>query len=502
LTHLSNRASVLNYWRGTLERRHNGVFAVARISEAGSSLELMTDAFGISPLYYRRFPSGLVLFSSSPRYLRVAGDRIDPIGARTLLHRKGLCGDRSLIEGVRRLPPGHLCRMQAGSVAEAPWFEYHSLPPGDEPLDGRALRRVEEVFQVAMDRCLALMPAAPVKLPLSSGDDSRRILATLVARGRPFEALTVRVLQKGFRDLDARYASAMAELFGFGHRVLEYASPDEYAADDRACRRLLASETIEHAWVGPLVRALGPAPGLVFDGLAGDVVGNTGFGVADLHVCPEHEKLEKVAALTIPDACTSVLKANAWAPLEEARRELVQSLRILPEGRNRADLAFLLTRSRRGTALVTQCLLPPGLVPVYPYLELHHVHETLRYDPLLKLEQTLQARCLQHFWPEYFAVPGSRRFSSDVLPGSGTALYRLQSARMAALYGECGTGELLQRLHRYLRPRAAATALAGRLSSRIAHRASWWLDVFLALMSFDVNAPPLWHADSLDDGQS
>src|SRR5215470_12017000 len=398
---------VYDYWQGELVRLHNGVFATARILP--DRLELLTDAFGISPLYYRLLNNGTVLFATNARYLRVEGDAgIDPVAARMLLHRGALCADRSLAPHTTRCKPGHVVTFTNLGKTETPWFRFDALPVGAKPITAENLCAAEEVFQQAIDRCLRLMPGTEQPLPLSSGDDSRRILAALLTRRVPFQALTVRVRQKEYRDLDGRFSSEMAHELGFSHEVIELPDTIQTAKDHHITRTLYSSELLEHSWIPPLIRCLHPHASLVFDGLGGDVFGNTGFAAAEWHTMPEHGKLEKLACEFLPSWPNSPYRENAFVTIQQAREELIRHLSILPEAPNRADYAFALTRARRGTGPGIQQLLPPGYIPVYPYFDLDHIRVTMELNSLEKVQEKLQARCLRIFWPDIYRFPGSR----------------------------------------------------------------------------------------------
>jgi hypothetical protein len=267
--------AALRYWSGDLDRRHNGVFAAVCIDTTGERLEFVTDAFGISPLYWRRESDGLVLFASSARLLRTAGDTIEPFAARMMMSRGALCGDASLVRGVRRSPPATVVTFGPDDVRESRWFDITSLPPGEEPLGSEGLKEAEEVFRQSMRRCVSLMPGETSQLDLSGGDDSRRMLAMLLELGAPFHARTMRSFHAGGLDLDARFAAELSTKFGFPHQVLELADPVTYARDDALFRSLVSSEVGEHSWFFPLIRQLIGKPALVFDGLAGDTPGGS-----------------------------------------------------------------------------------------------------------------------------------------------------------------------------------------------------------------------------------
>lgn len=486
--------AVLRYWSAD-RARHNGVFGVAIVDRSGARLRLISDPFGVAPLFHRTLSDGLVLFANSPRYLVLPGDEPDPLAARTLFHVQYLCGDVSLVPGARRVPPGTSLEFDAGGgPAARRWFDLAALPSGDRPIDDLALDEMEAAFQVAMDRCLRLLPGGPVHLPLSSGDDSRRILAALLRRRVDFLASTVRGVSKGRYDLDGRFAAELARRFGFRHRVLELSEPGQYRRDDRDCRILFGSEVTEHSWLAPLVKGVEPGPSLLFDGLAGDQFGEEPWEAAvgpriaaDLYSLDESRKLEVMAELAITSTGSAVLQERAWPPLEELRANLAGFLRrqSLPRGKNRSGLGLVLFRVCRSTALWSHHLLPVGCVPVFPYLDLDHALVALRYDPLEKLPPTVQARCLERFWPEFHAVPGSRRVPDGLPSGPPSTLRGLASGRLDQLRAECAD-PTCARLAGRVKARYRALAVASAASRRLSRRVQWWLDPLLMLESHRV----------------
>lgn len=482
---------VIRYWDDEIERRHNGVFAAALVQERDPALELVSDAFGIAPLYWRQEADGLVLFSTSARLLRTAGDEINGLSARSLFARGSLVGDLSLLSRVNRVSPGSILRFTASGVEQRPWFDYAGLPPGNEPITGDTLPIAEETFHQAIERCLALLPGGPIDLPLSSGDDSRRILAALHSRGTPLHAVTARVYQKEGRDLDARFAAEMAAALKFDHEVIELPDDRAYGQDDAAARVLMNAEVSEHTWFLGVARALGGRRSLVFDGLAGDIVGNTGYGIRELHLMPEEQKLSRIATLALGEEGEQLLRQGMWAPLVDTRAYLMDFLQRVPRGANRADVAFLLIRARRGTGACAQQLLQAGQIAVYPYLDLDHVDATLNLSSIDKLTQTVQARCLQQYWPDYYRFGGSRRIPPDVAPGGPAAAERLVNARIRQLFREAGAASPDFFL-RHLEPRPAILGLAARVSRRLRLRVGWWLDPILVLTAFESNDRPTW----------
>ncbi len=54
--------NILHYWKtSTILSQHNGVFSAACIRGSGKVLELVCDAFGMAPLYYRALDDAIML---------------------------------------------------------------------------------------------------------------------------------------------------------------------------------------------------------------------------------------------------------------------------------------------------------------------------------------------------------------------------------------------------------------------------------------------------------
>ncbi|KAF0180507.1 MAG: hypothetical protein FD164_1724 [Nitrospirae bacterium] len=490
----SASTDIINYW-SSARSRHNGVFATAIIGARGDQIAFITDAFGVASLYYREFEGGLI-FSTNTRFLSMANDTIDYSSARILLHTRSVYGDRSLAAGVHRFPPGSVCEWGNGRVTKKRWFNPSDLPQGTEPVSSDRLRDVELSFQAAIDRCLRLQAAGCV-LPLSSGHDSRRILAALYAREIPFHSLTVRVLHKDYRDLDAHWASVMARDIGFKHQVVELPAPDEFAVLDYTRRLLVDSHNTEHTWFLSMYPHYPERQSLIFDGLGGDIWGNTGFGDKELIVCEESVKLQKIAETEITDVYDRIVSRKKWPSSQSVRQVLVDYLAWLPDGRNKSCLAFMLMRARSGTGMCFQRLVPAGHVTVYPYCDLDYISTTLAVDPQEKIPpHTLQARCLELFWPQYYAFPGSRRIPADSRPGSGAFDESLKHACFHQLWEEAGP-HMAGALYSLLTARAYAIACMSRVHKGLQRRARWWLNPLLMIVAKQAAGKICWTKDRL-----
>ena len=477
----SSPDNITTYWTEESHFEHNGVFSAVRICENGQSIELITDAFGISPLYYRLW-NGILLFATNARFLAIEGDTIDLIAARDLIEAGYLCGNLSLGSGIRRVDARQVMRFTGDQQTTKSWFDFATLPLGDETITKPALQEIENCFQNSIDRCLRL-PTRRKILPLSSGYDSRRILAALMSRKVSFDTRTVRVLNKKLYDIDGYWADVMAREIGFSHEIIEMPCIEEFVANDQLRRVLTDSEVIEHTWIMQLTQTLPNESSLLFDGCGGDIFNNTGYAIRELYTCPDDEKLQIIARRLIPGTCSLNLLSSRWPTVEQMRAHVVEYLSNLPNGKLRADLAFVLLRARRGTGTWSQTMVPAGHVAVLPYFDLDYVRLTLRFDPLEKIDRFIQDRCLAEFWPDYYAYPGTRRMPPNCKQADQSLLIASRIGCLRKLFSETEQVFSGRKTREWLSLRGMAAVLAAAYSDRVALRAHWWLYPLLSALA-------------------
>lgn len=161
----------------------NGQFAFALYDRREERLLLARDPFGVNPLYVCE-SGGLLLFASEIKGIlrhAAAPRRIDLVGLDQILSLPGLVSPRTLLEGIRSLPPGHLLVAARG---EATTRRYWDL---DYPLEGEELpvrseeewvEDLRERFERSVER--RLQADVPVGLFLSGGIDSSLVAAAAV----------------------------------------------------------------------------------------------------------------------------------------------------------------------------------------------------------------------------------------------------------------------------------------------------------------------------------
>lgn len=198
----------------------NGFFALCLYDTQTQTAWLFRDPYGIKPLVYLADASG-VRFASEAKALVAMG--YTPELAREQLglyfQLNYLPPDRSLLAGVRHVPPGHWLAVTRG--AAQPPQAYYKLPsPGEQRTSIAAayperLRQLEALLEDAVR--LRLISDVPLGVFLSGGIDSS-VIATLARRHTPH----LQTFSIGFEEAiwdETAYAQAVARKLGTEHTV-------------------------------------------------------------------------------------------------------------------------------------------------------------------------------------------------------------------------------------------------------------------------------------------
>lgn len=253
--------------------RLQGMFAFALHDVQRGELILARDRLGIKPLYYCRDSRGLAFASEIKALLPWLGKpEVDPQGLAQLLQSNFTCAPRTLLQGVTKLPPAHLARIDTRTLTielHAYWSPLQ-VTPLDLGLDD-ALEHFDVLMQDVMD--IHMRADVPLGLFLSGGVDSSLLAAMLAQR----MAEPLRTFSVGFpgssvhNELDA--AQRVAEQFHTRHSVFEVSADDMlnclprsvWAADD-------LTADYANLPVSMLAEQAGAELKVVFSGEGGDEV--------------------------------------------------------------------------------------------------------------------------------------------------------------------------------------------------------------------------------------
>jgi asparagine synthase (glutamine-hydrolysing) len=227
-----------------------GMFAFALADRAKGELLLARDRFGEKPLLYREQP-GEVVFASelAPISEYVAGSRgersIDLEALAGYLCLNYVPGDRTLLAGVRRLPPGTMRRYGPNGLVAARTY-YRPRPERNACVERGDLRGTLGELRARLDDAvrIALRSDVPLALFLSGGVDSSLVAESAARQGALSTAFCLDVHAESFSEwTNARWVAARLglrlERVPLGPEVLEdflsiVAHADDPLADSSA----------------------------------------------------------------------------------------------------------------------------------------------------------------------------------------------------------------------------------------------------------------------------
>ena len=156
----------------------NGIFAFALWDSRSRSLLIARDGLGVKPLYYAKTPRGF-LFASELKALVSAPDvsrSLDMDAVRQYTRFLWCPAPQTMLDGVRKVLPGHAMRLEHG-VVQKEW-QFYDLPFDAAPAgwsDADAIESTREVIAAAVER--QMVADVPVGAFLSGGLDSSAVVA-------------------------------------------------------------------------------------------------------------------------------------------------------------------------------------------------------------------------------------------------------------------------------------------------------------------------------------
>src|SRR5262245_7669271 len=201
-------------WGIEVVRRLNGMFAFGLWDATHETLYLARDRVGKKPLFYRD-ADGEVVFASEVRALvrgLKAVPAVDPQALDAYLAYLCVPGDRSIYQGIKKVPPATLviCT-RAGTRLERYWsLSFRRKARMDE---NEAIERLDGLLEDATR--VRLIGDVPLGAFLSGGVDSSAIVAMTCRAGGAARTFTIGFSHDDFNELP--YARAVAEALGTSH---------------------------------------------------------------------------------------------------------------------------------------------------------------------------------------------------------------------------------------------------------------------------------------------
>jgi asparagine synthase (glutamine-hydrolysing) len=186
--------------------RWNGMFACSFWDAQERTMVLVRDRLGKKPLYWRADRERLI-FASEMKALAAYGGferRVDPGALREYLTYGYFAGERTILEGVRRLLPGHYLRARNGEIETRPYWEFRFAPASPPPSEAEAEERLVAMLRNCVRR--RMISDVPLGAFLSGGIDSSVVVALMAELSdRPVRTFTIGFEEAGYSEVeDAR----------------------------------------------------------------------------------------------------------------------------------------------------------------------------------------------------------------------------------------------------------------------------------------------------------
>ncbi|HKS27225.1 MAG TPA: asparagine synthase (glutamine-hydrolyzing) [Pyrinomonadaceae bacterium] len=234
-----------------LVSRLRGMFAFGLWDASRRKLFLVRDRLGVKPLLYAADGNHLA-FASTARALKSAGfgSQIDEQAIVEYLEFGYVTDERSVYEGVRKVPAATILEWSDGHVTERQYWQPPVATHGKVSFD-EAVEETERLFLSAVER--RLHADVPVGALLSGGVDSSLVCWAVAHLGGDVTAFTVGTPGDPFDETEDAVATARS--LKIKHRVLELSATDATGVDELvaayaepfACASALGMLSVSHA---------------------------------------------------------------------------------------------------------------------------------------------------------------------------------------------------------------------------------------------------------------
>lgn len=449
----------------------DGVYA--RWDWDGQRLEVENDRHGFFPLYYGTVPDGVIVSNSIPcLILQGVSGALDYAALSVFLRLGFFIGDSTPFRSIRAFPPSAKLAWQDGNLEVS--GGYTSAKP--ESISRKAA--VDAYISLFRQSIRRRLPSGEdYVLPLSGGRDSRHILFELMENGaKPKRCVTVSHFPP-LCNQDAEVAAQLTSELRIPHEILtqppsRLKSELRYNMQTNLC-------TDEGAWILIMADYLRGKTSLLYDGIAGDVLSQSGFLSAQRLDLFEREHFEELAQdLLGNESATLTLLAgsvNQATSRDLAISQTAAELKKHASAPNPVSSFFFWNRTRREIAMG-----PYGLFRFIqqvhsPYLDSDLVRFLMSLPGRALLDRQLHTTAILRAYPQYAHIPFEVKGATTVDAAEHYGNFVSDFARYI-LPRLSRDGVILRRS--YLLPRL----LRALVSHRFASTLHWWFPTLLVLL--------------------
>jgi asparagine synthase (glutamine-hydrolysing) len=313
-------------WDTDCFERMQGMFGVALWSERDQRLILARDRVGIKPLYYARVGHHIVFGSELKVILghpEVSRD-LDLAALQDYLSLNYIPGEKTLIEGIRKLRPGHLLESRNGRVWIRPYWEIRFEPNNRIDLQDAKTELDSLLRQSVRDH---MVSDVPLGVWASGGLDSSAVLH-YAAEFSPSPLKTFSIaFDSGCCD-ESRYFREIARIYGTDHHEFRMTA-DQRIPDAVEELAAYSDEPGADAGALPVWFLSRMTRSHVTVALSGDGGDELFGGYLTYHADRLARPLRRVPALLRRTACTA---ANHLIPVSQRKIGLEYKVKRMLEG--------------------------------------------------------------------------------------------------------------------------------------------------------------------------
>jgi asparagine synthase (glutamine-hydrolysing) len=196
-----------------------GMFAFAVWDERNQSLFLARDRLGVKPLYYAESDGRLIFASELKALLGLPciERRLNWRALGYLLASQQTPENQSIIEGVKKLEPGHFLIARPGQKPQVECYWDLRFEPDYGRGEEYFIERLRELLTESVR--LRLISDVPLGAFLSGGIDSSSVVATMARlTNGPVKTFSIGFKENRYNELD--HARIVAKRFGTDHHEL------------------------------------------------------------------------------------------------------------------------------------------------------------------------------------------------------------------------------------------------------------------------------------------
>jgi len=199
----------------------NGFFSFAFYDNLENELLLVRDRYGIKPLYYSQQKDHFLFASELKSVLKgVEHVSIDKKSLFNYLQLSYIPAPNTIIEGVKKLEPGHFLKINSSGVNEKKYYEINLPEEYQHPIDVQEFR--EKLTRSVKYR---LRSDVPIGTFLSGGLDSSIISLLASQQAKNLSSFSVGFPDQPFYD-ESQDARIVADQLQLNHHVLQLTESD------------------------------------------------------------------------------------------------------------------------------------------------------------------------------------------------------------------------------------------------------------------------------------